>query len=111
MILSFAPMACAATAVEAESTVIGVSTWKEFYQAFQQTCADASVESYVIKLESDLTMDLTTASAEEQSYLDVSCYGFVTFDLNGYTLSCTDIDPKSEFNSTLFLKFIDETIT
>ena len=100
MILSFAPMACAATAVEAESTVIGVSTWKEFYQAFQQTCADASVESYVIKLESDLTMDLTTASAEKQSYLDVSCYGFVTFDLNGYTLSCTDIDPKSEFNST-----------
>lgn len=97
---SFAPMTSAATAVEAESTVIGVSTWKEFYEAFQQTYADASAESYVIKLESDLTMDLTTASAEKQGYLDVSCYGFVTFDLNGHTLSCTDIDPESELNPT-----------
>ena len=93
------PMTFTQAATEAESTVIGVSTWKEFHQAFQKTCADTSAGSYVIRLENDLAMDLTTATAEEQSYLDASCYGFVTFDLNGYTLSCTDIDPKSEFNA------------
>jgi len=99
ILFSLVPMTFAKAATEAESTVIGVSTWKEFHQAFQQTYLDASAGSYVIRLENDLAMDLTTATAEEQSYLDVSCYGFVTFDFNGYTLSCTDIDPKSEFNA------------
>jgi len=97
MLFSLMPMAFVEAATEAESTVIGVSSWTEFYQAFEQTYRDASAESYVIKLEKDLEMDLATATGLE-SCLDVSCYGFVTFDFNGHTLSCTDIDPKSNSN-------------
>ena len=37
MLFSLVPMSFAQAATEAESTVIGVSTWKEFHQAFQKT--------------------------------------------------------------------------
>ena len=87
-----------ATTQVMDVTKIDVTTWQEFNNAFKTVCQNSPDTHYLIRLKNDLHMDLATATKEEQDLLSVELCGFVTFDFNGYTLSCSDNSPKVNSN-------------
>ena len=69
--------------------VIYISSWRDFYEAFRDNVwwNDNPDTHYIMKLNKDLHMDLTTSTDfyEVESRAVQMC-GYVTFDFNGHVL-------------------------
>lgn len=86
--------------------VIYISSWRDFYEAFRDNVwwNDNSDTHYIMKLNKDLHMDLTTSTDfYEVESRSVQMCGYVTFDFNGHVLSCTDINPEDKNKNGNFI--------
>ena len=86
--------------------VIYISSWRDFYEAFRDNVwwNDNPDTHYIMKLNKDLHMDLTTSTDfYEVESRSVQMCGYVTFDFNGHVLSCTDINPEDKNKNGNFI--------
>ncbi len=87
-------------ATEEDTSVIEVSSWSEFKDAF--TYSNYQGETYTIKLMEDLHFNAADAPRSATALVDVHVRGcFATLDFNGHTLSCTDKVSSTDLESAL----------
>ena len=87
--LSQASFAASDVQVEEEPTLVEISSWDEFADAFEGV-DKYSGKSYIFKLTKDLYMEDKDIPEKQRYGVSATVYGCdITFDFNGHTLNCT----------------------